>query len=86
MNIYDLAIHVEEIQDGGGYRYLATSSDLSGLLLAGDTPEEVSSCYPTRFGAGSHELWRNPATKMQTPIPCHRANDIGAGLLARILR
>jgi len=23
---------------------------------------------------------------MQTPIPCHRAKDIGAGLLARIVR
>ena len=43
-------------------------------------------CYPTRFGAGSHELWRNPATRMQTPIPYHRATDIGLGLLGRILR
>jgi predicted RNA binding protein YcfA (HicA-like mRNA interferase family) len=43
-------------------------------------------CYPTRFGAGSHELWRNPATHTQTPIPNHSAKDIGAGLLARILR
>ena len=43
-------------------------------------------CYPTRFGAGSHELWRNPATHTQTPIPYHSAKDIGAGLLARILR
>jgi predicted RNA binding protein YcfA (HicA-like mRNA interferase family) len=41
-------------------------------------------CYPTRFGAGSHELWRNPAT--QTPIPYHSAKDIGAGLLAPSLR
>jgi len=32
-------------------------------------------CSPTRFGAGSHELWRNPAT--QTPIPYHSAKDIG---------
>jgi predicted RNA binding protein YcfA (HicA-like mRNA interferase family) len=43
-------------------------------------------CYPTRFGAGSHELWRNPAARMQTAIPYHRSKDIGAGLLARILR
>ena len=43
-------------------------------------------CYPTRFGAGSHELWRNPATHTQTPIPYHRAKEIGPGLLARILR
>jgi predicted RNA binding protein YcfA (HicA-like mRNA interferase family) len=31
-------------------------------------------------------LWRNPATHTQTPIPYHSAKDIGAGLLARILR
>jgi predicted RNA binding protein YcfA (HicA-like mRNA interferase family) len=34
-------------------------------------------CYPTRFGAGSHEVWRNPATHRQTPIPYHSAKDIG---------
>ncbi len=43
-------------------------------------------CHPTRFGAGSHEIWRNPATGAQTPIPYHRTKDIGPGLLARILR
>ena len=43
MNIYDLAIHVEEIHDGGDYRYVATSPDLPGLLVAGDTAEEVLS-------------------------------------------
>ncbi len=43
-------------------------------------------CYPTRFGAGSHEIWRNPETQTQTPIPYHRTKDIGPGLIARILR
>lgn len=43
-------------------------------------------CYPTRFGAGSHEIWRNPATEKQTPIPYHRSKDLGAGLLSRILK
>jgi predicted RNA binding protein YcfA (HicA-like mRNA interferase family) len=43
-------------------------------------------CYPTRFGAGSHEIWRNPATGQQTPIPYHASKDVGAGLLSRILR
>lgn len=51
MNIYDLAIHVEEIQDGGDYRYVATSPDLPGLLVAGDTPEEVLSLAPSVAGA-----------------------------------
>jgi predicted RNA binding protein YcfA (HicA-like mRNA interferase family) len=43
-------------------------------------------CYPTRFGAGSHEVWRNPRTGAQTVIPYHRTDDIGPGLLSRILR
>jgi predicted RNase H-like HicB family nuclease len=51
MSIYDLAIHVEEIQDGGDYRYVATSPDLPGLLVAGDTAEEVLSLAPSVAGA-----------------------------------
>lgn len=43
-------------------------------------------CYCTRYGAGSHEIWRNPATGKQVPIPYHRSKDIGTGLLSRILR
>lgn len=43
-------------------------------------------CYPTRFGAGSHEIWRNPESQSQTPIPYHRTKAIGPGLMARILR
>ncbi len=42
-------------------------------------------CYPTRFGAGSHEMWRNPSTGAQIPVPYHRTKDIGPGLLAHIL-
>ena len=51
MNIYDLAIRVEEIHDGGDYRYVATSPDLPGLLVAGDTAEEVLSLAPSVAGA-----------------------------------
>jgi predicted RNA binding protein YcfA (HicA-like mRNA interferase family) len=43
-------------------------------------------CYPTRHGAGSHEIWRNSANGQQVPIPYHRTKDIGTTLLARILR
>ena len=43
-------------------------------------------CHPTRFGAGSHEIWRNPSTGLQTPIPYHATRDIGPGLLSAILR
>jgi len=47
VNVYDLAIHVEEIQDGGDYRDVATSPDLPVLLVAGDTAEEVLSLAPS---------------------------------------
>jgi predicted RNA binding protein YcfA (HicA-like mRNA interferase family) len=42
-------------------------------------------CYFTRYGAGSHEIWRNPATGRQVPIPYHRTKEIGPKLLYRIL-
>jgi predicted RNA binding protein YcfA (HicA-like mRNA interferase family) len=43
-------------------------------------------CHFTRHGAGSHEIWRNPATGKQVSIPYHRTKDIGPNLLAKILR
>jgi predicted RNA binding protein YcfA (HicA-like mRNA interferase family) len=42
-------------------------------------------CYFTRYGAGSHEIWRNPASGKQVPIPYHRSKEIGPELLSRIL-
>mgnify|MGYP001162096746 CR=1 FL=1 len=42
-------------------------------------------CQFTRHGAGSHEIWRNPATGCYAPIPYHRSKDVGPALLARIL-
>ena len=51
MKIYDPALRVEEILDGGDYHYLATSPDLPGLLVAGDTAEEVLSLAPSVAGA-----------------------------------
>jgi predicted RNase H-like HicB family nuclease len=51
MNVYDLAIHVEEILESGDYRYVATSPDLPGLLVAGDSAEEVLSLAPSVAGA-----------------------------------
>jgi predicted RNase H-like HicB family nuclease len=47
MKVYDLAIRIEEAADGGDYRYVATSPDLPGLVVAGDTPEEVLSLAPS---------------------------------------
>jgi predicted RNA binding protein YcfA (HicA-like mRNA interferase family) len=43
-------------------------------------------CYPTRHGAGSHEIWRNPDAGRQAPVPYHRTKDIGPDLLGRILQ
>lgn len=43
-------------------------------------------CEFTRYGAGSHEIWRNPATGQQAPIPYHRTKEISPKLLSRILR
>ena len=43
-------------------------------------------CEFTRYGAGSHEIWRNPETGKQASIPYHVSKDIGPTLLARILR
>lgn len=43
-------------------------------------------CYFTRYGAGSHEIWRNPAAGKQVPIPYHRSKEISPALLSRILR
>lgn len=46
MDIYNLRIQVEELDDGGDYRYLATSPDLPNLIVAGDTPDEVLTLAP----------------------------------------
>jgi predicted RNA binding protein YcfA (HicA-like mRNA interferase family) len=43
-------------------------------------------CDFTRYGAGSHEIWRNPVAGKQASIPYHRAKDIGPKLLSQILR
>ena len=46
MSMYDVQIKVEELGDGGDYRYVATSPDLPGLLVVGDTAEEVLTLAP----------------------------------------
>ena len=51
MIVYELSIRFEEIQDGGDYRYLATSPDLPGLIVAGDTAEEVLALAPSVAGS-----------------------------------
>ena len=39
--LYDLEVELEELDDGSDYRYMATSPNLPGLLVVGDTAEEV---------------------------------------------
>ncbi len=51
MNLYEIKIKVEELKDGGDYQYIATSPDLPGLLVAGDTVEEVLTLAPQVAGA-----------------------------------
>ncbi len=46
MVLYDLRLELKELDDAGDYRYLATSPDLPGLIVAGDTPDEVLTLAP----------------------------------------
>jgi predicted RNase H-like HicB family nuclease len=46
MVLYDLTIQLEELEDGSDYRYMATSLDLPGLIVVGDTPDEVIALAP----------------------------------------
>ncbi|CAA9259542.1 MAG: hypothetical protein AVDCRST_MAG77-2503 [uncultured Chloroflexi bacterium] len=46
MSLYELRVDLEEITDAGDYRYMATSEDLPGLVVGGDTPDEVLTLVP----------------------------------------
>ncbi len=46
MALYDLRIKVEKLDDGGDYRYMATSPDLPNLIVAGDSEDEVLALAP----------------------------------------
>ena len=46
MELYDLQLIIEELNDGGDYRYVASSPDLPNLLVAGDTIDEVLALAP----------------------------------------
>ncbi len=45
-SVYNLRIEIEELNDGGDYRYMGTSPDLPNLTVVGDTIEEVMSLAP----------------------------------------
>jgi predicted RNase H-like HicB family nuclease len=46
MELYDLEIEVKELKEGGDYQYMATSPDLPGLIVVGDTADEVLALAP----------------------------------------
>jgi predicted RNase H-like HicB family nuclease len=46
VSLYDVQIKVEELREGGDYHYIATSPNLPGLLVAGDSVEEVLALAP----------------------------------------
>jgi predicted RNase H-like HicB family nuclease len=45
-HLYELSVDLQRLDDGGDYQFMATSEDLPGLVVAGDTPEEVLSLVP----------------------------------------
>ena len=49
--LYDLPIKVEELNDSSDYRYMATSPNLSNLIVVGDTIEKVLELAPRVAGA-----------------------------------
>ena len=71
MVLYDLAIEVEELDDGGDYRYMATSPDLPNLIVVGDTTEEVLSLVPQVAAAliASMKVAGDPLPEMLRVIP-----------------
>ena len=46
MELYEMQIELEELTSDGDYRYMLTSPDLPGLIVAGDTPDEVIALAP----------------------------------------
>ena len=68
---YDLRIQVEELNDGGDYRYLATSPDLSNLIVVGDTMDEVLALAPQVAAAliASMKAAGDPLPKTLRAIP-----------------
>ena len=44
--LYELHIQIEELDDGGDYRYLGTGPDLPNLIVVGDSAEAVLAHAP----------------------------------------
>jgi uncharacterized protein (TIGR03083 family) len=48
-------------------------SAVAQIQIDGDS---VLGCHPTRYGAGSHEIWRNAAKAVQTRISYHGSKNV----------
>ncbi|MGH2355754.1 MAG: type II toxin-antitoxin system HicB family antitoxin [Chloroflexota bacterium] len=72
MTLYDLLIQVEELVDGGDYRYIATSSDLPNLIVVGDTAEEVLALAPQVAASliASMKAAGDPLPATRNVMPC----------------
>ena len=44
--MYELRIEIEELNDGGDWKYMGTSPDLENLIVVGNTVEEVMAQAP----------------------------------------
>ncbi len=44
--LYEMRIEIEELDDSSDYNYMATSPDLSNLIVVGDTVDEVLALAP----------------------------------------
>jgi predicted RNase H-like HicB family nuclease len=71
VELYDLRIQVEELNDGSGYRYIASSPDLPNLIIVGDSTEEVLAEVPHVASAliGSMKAAGDPLPPALRPIP-----------------
>ncbi len=70
MAFYNLRIKVERLEDGGDYRFMATSPDLPNLVIAGDSEDEVLTLAPQVAAAliTSMKAAGDPLPKKLRPI------------------
>jgi predicted RNase H-like HicB family nuclease len=71
LELYDLRIQVEELDDGSGFRYFASSPDLPNLVVLGESAEEVLAEAPLVASAliGSMRAAGDPLPHTLQPIP-----------------
>ena len=48
--VYELPVEIQELDDGGDYKYMGTSPVLPNLIVVGDTIDEVVALTPGVHG------------------------------------